>query len=187
MQQLQGFYCVFMWHYFQISSKTSNFWELLRIAENYWEFSNQFRNYLLLYLHSFIHSNWNRTIRHRSFSGQNLPNFLTWGSPGKNFKSKEPEGRSEAERGEASPLRLRRLKNFPRGPPLRAEKWILGFHKNSIQGVFSLFRPGHLLKKPRTFTGFFSKSSIFSIFSLFFPSFFPEKSPNDNFFFLQIP
>ena len=64
--------------------------------------------------------------------------------------------RSEAKRGEASYNPApERLKNFPRGPPLRAEKQNSGFHKDLIQGVFLFFSPGHLPKKPSPFTQFF--------------------------------
>ena len=62
-----------------------------------------------------------------------------------------------AKRSEAKPptIRLRRLKNFPRGPPGRAQKQNSGFHKDLIQGVFLSFSPGHLPKKPSPFTQFF--------------------------------
>jgi hypothetical protein len=83
--------------------------------------------------------------------------------------------RSEAKRGEASYNPApERLKNFPRGPPLRAGKQNSGFHKDLIQGVFLFSSPGHLPKKPSPFTHFFLNFHISLIFSLplaadFFP------------------
>ena len=95
-----------------------------------------------------------------------------------------------AKRSEAKPptIRLRRLKNFPQGTPGRAQKQNSGFHKDLIQGVFSVFSPGHLPKKPSPFTDFFSEFSHFTnLFTAFGCCLFFRKPNNANFFSSKIP
>jgi hypothetical protein len=98
------------------------------------------------------------------------------GPRGKILSRGKPDVRSEAKRGEASYNPApERLKNFPRGPPLRAEKQNSGFHKDLIKGVFLFFSPGHLPKKPSPFTHFFLNFHISLIFSLLLAAdFFPK-------------
>ena len=108
------------------------------------------------------------------------------GSPGKNFKSEESR-MCGAKRSEAKPptIRLRRLKNFPQGTPGRAQKQNSGFHKDLIQGVFSVFSPGHLPKKPSPFTDFFLNFHISLIFSLLSAAAYFSESRTTLIFCLQ--
>ena len=131
---------------------------------------------------TFIHSNWKRTIRHRSFSGKIFSKFFQFSQYSFNILCPN-FGRGEilsflggcgAKRREAKPPPPKKTLNFAPGPSARAKKWNPGFHKVLIAGVFFQKSPGHLLKKPSPFTDFFLNLLFSPIFSLFFPSFFPE-------------
>ena len=163
----------------------------LRIAENCWEnFQTCSLGITYWFTLTFIHSNWKRTIRYRIFFKIFSTFFLTvsfkslMGVPGGTKLSQRSQ--PGAERSDAwrshSPTGSGDLVLSRRGPPLRAEKWISGFHKVLIGGVFFQKSPGHLLKKPRTFTGFFLTSLIFTVF----PCFFLPKTERYKFFFFKI-
>ena len=86
--------------------------------------NRSFKSFQETYLLTYLHSYQNRTIRHRIFSckiffplpgiAQILPNFLTWGSPGKNAKVQ-----GAGVRGQRPP---RLLELFPWGGPHCAPK-----------------------------------------------------------------